>query len=120
MIETHVKEDGAFRTLTFSKLLPAPPEQVYRAFTNEVALREWLVDHAHVDDRVDGPLFLGWDRPSYYYAVGRFTRLDPPRPVAFAWQGLGGPGATPATVDPEEEGNGGLVTAAAYPMGMGE
>lgn len=120
MIETHVKEDGAFRTLTFSKLLPAPPEQVYRAFTNEVALREWLVDHAHVDDRVDGPLFLGWDRPSYYYAVGRFTRLDPPRHVAFDWQGLGEPGATHVTVDIEEQRNGTLVTLTHSRIGMGE
>lgn len=120
MIETHVEEDGASRSLTFTKLLPASPEQVYRAFTNEVALREWLVDRAHVDARKDGPLFLGWDRPSYYYVVGRFTHVDAPRRAEFDWQGMGEPGVTHVAVEIEEQQNGTNLTLIHSGIGAGE
>lgn len=105
MIETHVTDEGATRSLTFSKLLPATPAEVYRAFTNATALRDWLADQAHVAAQEEGAIFLGWNRPGYYVA-GRYTHLKPDKRVMFDWQGIGEPGPSEVQVDIEERQNG--------------
>ncbi len=109
MIETHVTDEGATRSLTFSKLLPATPSEVYRAFTNATALRDWLADQVHVAAQEGGAIFLGWNRPGYYVA-GRYTRLKPNKHVAFDWQGIGEPGRSEVEVDIEQRQNGTEVT----------
>ena len=55
--------------LTFEQTIQAPIDQVYRAFTNATALREWLCDTATVDARPGGRVYLAWI--SNYYRRGR-------------------------------------------------
>ena len=44
----------AEKILKFETYIPARPEQVFYAFTNASALREWLCDLATVDPRPGG------------------------------------------------------------------
>ncbi len=78
--------------LTFEQTIQAPIEQVYRAFTNATALREWLCDTATVDARSGGRVYLAWI--SNYYATGVYTQLEPNALVAFTWAGRDDPAPT--------------------------
>ena len=71
--------------LTFEQTVQAPIDQVYRAFTNATALREWLCDTATVDARPGGRVYLAWI--SNYFAAGVYTQLEPNALVAFTWAG---------------------------------
>lgn len=70
-------------TLKFKRLIHAPPAEAYRAFTNNVALRDWLCDVAQVDARKGGGLFLSWNDGSY--AVGKFLICEPGQTLVLAW-----------------------------------
>ncbi|GEM_PF-4285199 len=50
----------AARHVRVSRRIKARPEAVYRAFTNDVAFREWLYDGAWAQGREGGKLFLNW------------------------------------------------------------
>jgi len=78
--------------LTFEQTVQAPIDQVYRAFTNATALREWLCDTATVDARSGGRVYLAWI--SNYFAAGVYTQLEPNALVAFTWAGLDDPAPT--------------------------
>jgi uncharacterized protein YndB with AHSA1/START domain len=70
--------------------LAAPAEQVFRAFTHPVALRDWLCNAASVEARKGGHVFLRWE--DGYYAVGTYTVFDPPNYLEFSWDGFLEPG----------------------------
>lgn len=82
--------------LTFEQTIQAPIEQVYRAFTNATALREWLCDTATVDARPGGRIYLAWI--SNYYAAGVYTQLELNALVAFTWAGRDDPAPTQVEV----------------------
>ena len=47
------------KNLKFETYIPTRPEQVYYAFSNASALREWLCDLATVDPRPGGRMYEG-------------------------------------------------------------
>jgi uncharacterized protein YndB with AHSA1/START domain len=49
------------KTLTIKRAIDAPAEEIYRAFTNSQALREWFCDIAFVQPREGGRLLCAWN-----------------------------------------------------------
>jgi len=96
------------QSLTYQQLVPAAPFEVYRAFTNSTALREWLCDTATASPRVNGHLFVGWNNG--YYATGHFTELVESRLVTFVWQGRGDPRGAKVSVEIKPDAEGALFT----------
>src|SRR5512135_2066797 len=73
-------------------LIKAPPEEVYRAFTNSTALKDWMCEVATVDPRPGGHIFMGW--PGDYYTAGEYIDMEPGKSVSFTWLGRGEPHTT--------------------------
>jgi uncharacterized protein YndB with AHSA1/START domain len=92
------------KTITFETYIPASPAQVYYAFTNASALREWLCDLATVDPKPGGRLYLYWN--SGYYSSGEYTALEAGKSAAFIWCGRNDPGRSQVSVtfEPQESG----------------
>lgn len=80
----------------FEKIIQAPADLIYRAFTSAAALREWLCDISTTDPHVGGRIYLVWNRG--YFASGQFTKLVPDEAVSFTWIGKGDPGWTQVDV----------------------
>jgi uncharacterized protein YndB with AHSA1/START domain len=78
--------------LVFERSIQAPVHQVYLAFTNSSAIREWLCDAVTTDPRPGGRIYLWWN--TGYYTSGEFIQLEPDKTVAFTWQGRGEPAPT--------------------------
>ena len=106
------------KTLTFECTVNAPASQVYRAFTNSTALREWLCEAAMADPRPAGRLYLWWD--TGYYASGEFTAVTPDEQIAFTWYGRNNPGPTQVVISLEEGEKGTHVTVIHDGIGSGE
>ena len=77
--------------IVLRRMIAAPPERVFRAFTTRDDLARWMspVGHAEVevDARIGGLLrvsMIGAGRRIEH--VGRFVELDPPHRLAFTWQ----------------------------------
>ena len=70
--------------LRLKRTVNAPPAEVYRAFTNPMALRDWLCAAAQADARKGGRLYLWWN--AHVYATGEYTALEPGRKVSFVWR----------------------------------
>src|SRR5215217_7184506 len=57
-------------TLTATRTVDAKSSEVFRAFTNTGALRDWLCNSAQVDLRKGGRIYLWWNEG--YHAAGTF------------------------------------------------
>jgi uncharacterized protein YndB with AHSA1/START domain len=79
-------------SLEFEKQIKAAPAQVYHAFTNATALREWLCDVASILPQVGGRVYLAWN--TGYYACGEYISLVKDKEIVFSWQGRHEPGKT--------------------------
>lgn len=80
------------KALKFKRTIDASPSDVYRAFTNATAIREWMCNAAQVDARKGGRVYLWWNDGAY--TSGEFTTLTPDKTVSFTWSGRGEPDAT--------------------------
>jgi len=71
------------KSLSFSLSLEikASAEEIYRAFTNATALREWLCDVASTDPLPGGRIYFAWN--SGNFAAGNFTKTVPVREIEF-------------------------------------
>ncbi|MFH0810789.1 MAG: SRPBCC domain-containing protein [Pseudomonadota bacterium] len=105
-------------TLTLEQRIEAAPSQVFQAFTNATALREWLCDAAMVVPRRDGRIHLWWTNG--YHATGDFTKVVPDERVSFTWRGKGEPGETRVRVAIRPDGEGTVVEVAHKGMGTGK
>jgi len=105
-------------TLKFRRMVNAPPGEVYRAFTNATALREWLCDAAQADPRKGGRLYLWWN--SGYYTSGEYIAALPGKKISFTWRGRGEPDATRVQVSLAEKNGGTAVTLAHGGIGSGK
>jgi uncharacterized protein YndB with AHSA1/START domain len=94
--------------LTFTQRIQAPAAQVYRAFTNASALREWLSDVATVAPQPGGRFYVAWH--SGYFAAGVYTALEADKSVAFTWRGPEDPQAAQINVTLTPEAESVLVT----------
>jgi uncharacterized protein YndB with AHSA1/START domain len=90
--------------LIFEQYIQAPISQIYLAFTNATALREWLCDIATIDPKPDGRIYLAWD--SGYYTSGEYTETIPNEKVSFNWRGKGDPGRSCVDIIIEEQNGG--------------
>lgn len=122
------------------RVLAAPPEQVWAAWTDARHLqrwfhpRSWTIFQATLDLRVGGAFHYGFRGPDLAdtWALWRFTQVDPPRRLAFVQSFAdeqGGPAATPfggpwperiattVTLDPHAGiGRGTVLTVRATPL----
>ena len=74
----------------FPLTLPAGRARVFRALTEEAALRRWLAEHVEVDAR-EGGVYRFWGRhtlgaPGGAAARQRITRFEPDAVLAFSWR----------------------------------
>lgn len=106
------------RTLTYEQLLPVPPAEVYRAFTNSTALREWLCDVATTDPKPGGRVYLAWNNG--YYTAGHFVELREPEAAAFVWRGRGEAEPTMVNVAISPAPTGSRLRLEHSGIGMGE
>jgi uncharacterized protein YndB with AHSA1/START domain len=114
---TKQPSERAAHALSVSRLVEAPPAQVYAAFTNSSGLREWLADASQIAPQPGGRLYLSWN--SGYYTSGEYTHLESPGRVAFTWLGRGEPAPTQVRVTLAPQGSGTLVTIEHSGFGTG-
>ncbi|MFZ3179981.1 MAG: SRPBCC family protein [Methylocystis silviterrae] len=89
-------------TLTIERLLPGPIERVWAYLTESELRRKWLAA-GPMEMKVGAPFELVWrndeltdppgrrppDFGDEHRMQSRITEVDPPRKLAFAWQGSG-------------------------------
>ena len=89
-------------TLTIQRLLPGPIERVWDYLTRGELRRQWLAA-GEMEMKVGAPFELVWRNgelnnppsqgpegfPEEHSMQSRITELDPPRKLAFAWNGSG-------------------------------
>ena len=89
-------------TLTIQRLLPGPIERVWDYLTRGELRRQWLAA-GEMEMKVGAPFELVWRSgelnnppsqrpegfPEEHSMQSRITELDPPRKLAFAWNGSG-------------------------------
>lgn len=112
----NVKTQDATRTLEFEQVVKRPAEQVYRAFTTDVVLREWLSNGASVNAKEGGRLVLWWS--DGYQVFGRYTALEENEAVSFTWFGDNEPAET--QVDVTLTANADSTTVKIVHSGLGE
>ena len=83
------------RTLVFKQSVHAPLAEVYRAFTNPTALRDWFCSDARVDLRTH-QLYLWWK--SGFFVTGEFVTLEPNHRIVFTWRGKTDPASSRVNV----------------------
>lgn len=113
-----VKQAQPRTEIAITCVIDAAPAQVYYAFTNATALREWLCDTATVESRENGTLLLSWNIG--LHAVGVYQTLRPGELVRFTWQGRTDPGETWVEIRLEAEGDGTHLTLTHGGIGQGE
>ncbi len=106
------------QTVKFKQTVNAPAAQVYRAFTNSTALREWMCDGATTDARKGGRLCLWWN--DGYLTSGEFTALRPDKKIAFTWRGKDEPEASQVQVSLTEKNGSTIVKVAHSGIGTGK
>lgn len=104
--------------LILENQISAPIEQVYRAFTNSTAYREWMCDVCLSDPRPGGRLYFGWNGP--FYAAGEFTMLETNHIIAFTWMGRGELAPTHVKVTLAETPDGTILHLEHGGLGEGE
>lgn len=68
----------------------APISEIYRAFTNATALREWLCDVATVSPHPRGRLYLWWNGD--FYSSGHYSAVEENKKISFQWFSSADPG----------------------------
>jgi len=86
----------SIQSLSFKKSIQAPVSEVFRAFTNATALREWLCDVATISPYENGRLYLAWNNG--YFACGEYSSVKQAEEVTFTWCGKNDPARTQVIV----------------------
>ncbi|MBK8434834.1 MAG: SRPBCC domain-containing protein [Chloroflexi bacterium] len=71
--------------ISLEQLINETPEAVYYAWTNEMALTQWLCQDARVAVQPHGRLYLYW--PQGYHATGEYQQVEANKALAFSWRG---------------------------------
>lgn len=110
----------AFKTqvLKFKQTVNASPSDIFYAWTNTTAVREWLCDAALVDPRKGGRIHLWWN--AGYHTTGDFVAFVPNRKITFTWRGNSDPGPTLVHVALADRGAGTAVTLTHSDVGTGK
>jgi uncharacterized protein YndB with AHSA1/START domain len=94
--------------------IDAPPEIVFRYFTDPARMVEWMGVGALLDPRPGGQLRI--EPNGRDVVLGEYVEVQPPRRVVFTWGFDGGgpaavaPGSTRVEVTLEPDGEGTLLT----------
>jgi uncharacterized protein YndB with AHSA1/START domain len=102
--------------ITVTRRIQAPPERVYRFFTDPALWSRWQGTSATVDAQPGGLLQIAMGPAGSGLAEGRFVELDPFERIVFTWGWSSSPlstlppGSTVVTVDLRPDGDGTLVT----------
>ncbi len=72
-------------SLRFEKFIKAPVKDVYRVFTKQSGITEWLCNMATIGVKGQTNLYLWWD--SGYYVCGEFIKVVPEKELIFSWLG---------------------------------
>lgn len=83
-------------TLIFKRQIPAPPEEVFYAFSTEQGWRDWLCDSARFRPLSGRSYQLAWGRG--WFAAGSIQSLERPRMVELTWHGPGDPATTGVSI----------------------
>ena len=86
--------DGA---IELTRRIEAPPETVFRYFTDPERYRSWLGVDAELDPCVGGDYRIQMTDDGAISARGRYLELDPPRRLVFSWGFDGLDGLPPGT-----------------------
>lgn len=78
--------------LRIVRILPAPPEEVFEAWTNTQSLKQWMcpgsttVPTAELDVRVGGQFRIVMrDQGGDYIHTGEYREIDAPNRLVFTW-----------------------------------
>lgn len=86
--------DGA---IELTRRIEAPPETVFRYFTDPERYRAWLGVDAELEASVGGEYKIRMTDDGAISALGRYLELDPPRRLVFSWGFEGLDGLPPGT-----------------------
>jgi uncharacterized protein YndB with AHSA1/START domain len=86
--------------------LPAPPEEIYEAFTTSAGLSSWLADRAAAEASLGGEFRL--DRDGGAPIKGRFVVWDPDRFLVMTWEAEH-PSVVRVWLQEEDEGSSVLI-----------
>ncbi len=112
--------DGPEIAVHIERVLPAPPDRVFRAFIDPDLMRQWVtpddldLDRIRIDARVGGRIEVWHSRHGTRTGKfeGRFVTIDPPRELVYHWAFVG--------TEPEQgEYFDTLVTVRLRPVGVG-
>ena len=104
------------QNLEFNQIIQASPAQIFYAFTNATALKEWLCDVATLAPRLAGRIYLAWN--SGFYTAGEFIEYEPDQKLSFTWNGRNEPGPTQVEVTLTPQGNSTQVSLLHKGLGM--
>ena len=80
-----VEFDGDYATLTFSRWVGHPPEDVWSAITDPKQLQSWYMTRAVMTEGEGGSIDYV-SGPSHFHATGRILRWDPPHLFEHEWK----------------------------------
>jgi uncharacterized protein YndB with AHSA1/START domain len=81
------KPDSASLRGTIVKVLQidAPPERVYKAFTDKKDILQWMSDHFEIDPRKGGKFKMGQEADGYA-TTGEFLEVVPNQLLVYTWR----------------------------------
>ena len=104
--------------LTFSRVVDAPPEDVFYAFATAQGWRDWMCDSARFEARPGGTYQLSWNNG--WFTAGSVDEIEQPAHVHLAWRGNQDPDYTAVTIHLEAEEVGTKVEITHAGFGRGE
>ncbi len=90
--------------LTFTRLIDAPPEDVFYAFATAQGWRDWMCNSARFENRAGGTYQLSWN--SGWFAAGSIEEIERPKHLSLKWRGKEDPNYTDVTIELKAEGDG--------------
>ena len=82
--------------LVFKRVIPAPAEEVFYAFSTEQGWRDWLCNSARFRSLSGRSYQFSWDRG--WFAAGSILTLERPHTVELSWHGPGDPATSRVSI----------------------